>query len=146
MVTKWRTNEAQFEYFADEAEGKIAGGTAVPGWKTVKDLAGAGQIGHAYEGFGDNSTGTRIGNARKWLRAYEESHAAAKSPAAADAAKSSAAPAARAKPEHMSMNNLDHWQGAALPKFALRVFNDAGANYAVASGMLGAGSGNFGTT
>jgi Phage tail lysozyme len=41
---RWQTQEAQFEYFADEAEGKIPGGTAVPGWSQQKDLSNAGEI------------------------------------------------------------------------------------------------------
>src|ERR1700731_1027217 len=43
-------------------------------WKGVKDLRAAGAISHAYEGYGDSSTGTRIGNSQEWLRRYREQH------------------------------------------------------------------------
>jgi hypothetical protein len=69
---KWRTDAAQFEYFADEVEGKIPGGTAVASWPQQRDLSHAGAISHAYEGYGDDSTETRVNNARKWLSAYRE--------------------------------------------------------------------------
>ena len=69
---KWRTDPAQFEYFADEVEGKIPDGTAVPAWAQQRDLSHAGAISRAYEGYGDASAETRVNNALKWLRAYRE--------------------------------------------------------------------------
>ena len=78
---KWQTDAAQFEYFADEVEGKIPGGTAVPVWAQQGDLSQAGAISHAYEGYGDASTETRVNNARKWLSAYRERPDQAATPA-----------------------------------------------------------------
>jgi len=42
------------------------------GWKRVQDLSQAGVIGKRYEGYGDNSTGTRVENARNWLKRYND--------------------------------------------------------------------------
>jgi hypothetical protein len=56
---------AQEGYFAEEAEARL------PGWKSVSDLSSAAYIGHAYEGYGDNSTGTRVANAAHWLAMYD---------------------------------------------------------------------------
>ena len=56
---------AQEGFFATEAEAKI------PGWKSVGDLSKAGLISHAYEGYGDNSTGTRIANSKHFLGLWQ---------------------------------------------------------------------------
>jgi hypothetical protein len=77
---RWLTDAAQFEYFADEVEGTIAGGTAIPTWPQQRDLSNAAAIGRAYEGYGDNSTGTRVANAKKWLYAYREGPGRATTP------------------------------------------------------------------
>jgi D-alanyl-D-alanine carboxypeptidase len=47
------------------------------------------------------------------------------------------------KPEKVSMNDMRHFQGNSRP-YQIRIDNQAGANYAVAGGMLGASLGNFG--
>jgi hypothetical protein len=67
---QWRTDKAQYEYFADEAERMI------PNWKSQTDLSHAGSISHAYEGYGDLSTGTRVGNAMRYLRLYGQGDSA----------------------------------------------------------------------
>jgi hypothetical protein len=67
---RWRTDAAQFEYFADEVEGTVVGGTAIPAWPQQRDLSRAAAISRTYEGYGDNSTGARVANAEKWLDAY----------------------------------------------------------------------------
>jgi hypothetical protein len=72
---KWQTARAQYEFFADEAEKRL------PEWKRASDLSGAGYISHAYEGYGDNSTGTRVANAEQWLKAWGARGSAATSPA-----------------------------------------------------------------
>jgi hypothetical protein len=43
----WLTDAAQFAYFTDEVEGKIAGGTAVPTWPQQRDLSNAAAISRA---------------------------------------------------------------------------------------------------
>jgi hypothetical protein len=135
---KWRTDAAQNEYFADEAEGKIPGGTSVKGWKSVPDLSRAGEISHEYEVYGDNSTGTRIGNARKWLRAYLEAHGGKAPPPATAGAPTAGAPAAK---QHMSMNNMSNFQ---MDKGVhVKVSNPASANVQVQSAQLGALKGSF---
>jgi hypothetical protein len=60
----WDDKMVQYEFFADEAE------RALPNWKTQTSLDNAGTISHAYEGYGDDSTQTRVSNAQKWLDAY----------------------------------------------------------------------------
>jgi Phage tail lysozyme len=72
---KWQTARAQYEFFADEAEKRL------PEWKRAGDLSGAGYISHAYEGYGDNSTGTRVANAEQWLKAWGARGSAAVTPA-----------------------------------------------------------------
>jgi len=64
----WTTERAQEEFFANEAERKI------PNWKTEHGFENAGEISHAYEGYGDNSTGTRVANAKAFLGRYREHH------------------------------------------------------------------------
>jgi len=120
---KWRTNEAQFPYFADEAE------RMVPGWKDVKDFSYAGGISHDYEGYGDNSTGTRIGNARKWLRTFQNQQGDHSSPAVSTTR------------EHTSMNDMSIYQQSR--GVHVRVSNPAGANVNVQTAMLGAVKGSF---
>ena len=68
---------AQEGFFAAEAE------TKVPGWKHASDLSAAGLISHAYEGYGDKSTGTRIANSKHFLALWKD-HAAT-SPRVAEA-------------------------------------------------------------
>lgn len=60
----WRDFNVQVDYFAKEAEGRM------PQWKSQGDLSHAGAIGKAFEGYGDDSTGTRVANAQKWLAHY----------------------------------------------------------------------------
>ena len=68
---------AQEGFFAAEAEAKV------PGWKHAADLSAAGLISHAYEGYGDNSTGTRIANSKHFLALWKD-HAATTPTVAAD--------------------------------------------------------------
>jgi hypothetical protein len=72
--SQWQSKEAQYEFMADEAE------RMVPGWKSQPDLRNAGEIGYRYEGYGDNSTATRVANAQKWLETYERYKAGASVP------------------------------------------------------------------
>jgi hypothetical protein len=66
----WRDFNTQVDFFAKESEHRV------PGWKGVKDLSNAGRIGWDYERYGDNSTGTRVANARGFLRGYQAHPAA----------------------------------------------------------------------
>jgi hypothetical protein len=117
---KWRTNTAQYEYFADEAERML------PGWKKAADFSSAGQISHDYEGYADNSTGTRIGNARKWMRAFQSDHSS---------------PAVSATKEHTSMNDMSLYQMNRGTH--IRISNPAGASVNLQTAMLGAVRGSF---
>ena len=58
----WQDFDTQVDFWAKEAAEKI------PAWSGQKDLRGAGMISHLYEGYGDNSTGTRVANAERFLR------------------------------------------------------------------------------
>ena len=58
-------------------------------WHTQQDLSDAARISHAYEGYGDNSTATRVQNAANWLRAYQAAGSAAPSAPTANAYTSS---------------------------------------------------------
>jgi hypothetical protein len=64
----WHDPSVQQEFFANESERML------PNWKTQNDLSHAGSISHAYEGYGDNSTGTRIGNSAAFLKRYHAAH------------------------------------------------------------------------
>jgi Phage tail lysozyme len=64
----WSDERVQEEFFANEAERKI------PNWKTEHGFENAGEISHAYEGYSDNSTGTRIANAKAFEQRYAEHH------------------------------------------------------------------------
>lgn len=66
----WHDFNTQVDFFAQEAEARN------PGWKSVTSLANAGAIGWNYERYGDNSTGTRVANAQRWLRRYNETGSA----------------------------------------------------------------------
>ncbi len=129
---QWRTTKAQFEYFADESE------KMMPGWKKEGDLSHAGRISHSYEGYGDNSTGTRIGNSRKWLREYIRTHNAppeAKSDAPApDKPKADVAvkPVAMNKPT----GDLTHYQGFHR-QMALNIYAKPGSSTIMAASQLG---------
>lgn len=60
----WQDFNTQVDFFNQEARAKI------PTWAAQHSLAGAGSISHAYEGFGDNSEGTRVGNSARFLKLY----------------------------------------------------------------------------
>lgn len=60
----WTEERTQQEFFANESERKI------PNWKSERGFDSAGNISHRYEGYGDNSTGTRVANAREFLKRY----------------------------------------------------------------------------
>ena len=57
----WQDRDVQIAFFDQESRSRI------PKWKAQKDLSNAGAIGRIYEGYGDNSTSTRVGNAKNWL-------------------------------------------------------------------------------
>ena len=57
-----------------------AGSALERGWHAEHDLSHAGAIGKAYEGYGDNSTGTRVANAREWLRRWQSRNIQARAP------------------------------------------------------------------
>jgi len=61
----WKDLGVQEEFFANEAESRI------PEWKAQQNLNDAGSISYRYEGYGDNSTATRVANAHAWLRGYD---------------------------------------------------------------------------
>lgn len=63
----WKDFNVQVDFMAKEAENMI------PSWKGQQDLSRAGAIGKAYEGYGDNSTGTRVANANRWAGSYHPS-------------------------------------------------------------------------
>lgn len=67
----WRDRDVQIDFLDADARSKV------PNWPSQQGLAMAGAISHAYEGYGDNSTGTREANAAKWLKAYQENQASA---------------------------------------------------------------------
>lgn len=126
---RWRTQDAQEEYMADEAE------RMMPDWKKIHSLDNAGSISHRYEGYGDNSTGTRIGNSRKWLRTYREQ---------ADTVSKAAGKPEEKKPDasgKTSMNDLNLFQHEKGQH--IKVSNTAGANVAIQSVMLGGIKGSF---
>lgn len=66
--------------FMDEERKRRSGLEAQ--WHKQTDLHNAGRLGHLYEGYGDQSEGTRVQNARDALAAYKKAHPGAASPQA----------------------------------------------------------------
>ncbi|WP_036291592.1 phage tail tip lysozyme [Methylosinus sp. PW1] len=62
----WTDFATQVDFFAREARSR----SGTRGWANVTDLRRAGAIGWDFERYGDNSTGARVANARRWLRGY----------------------------------------------------------------------------
>lgn len=67
----WQDFDTQVDFLDAEARGKV------PTWPSQHGLGMAGAISHAYEGFGDNSEGTRVANSGRWLKAYQSQTAQA---------------------------------------------------------------------
>jgi hypothetical protein len=83
------------------------------------------------------------GAVRLFLRKQQEEAAAARSAVAGGSNTAPTTTPVASKPaEHMSMNNMSHFQQD--KRLALKIDNAAGANYVVSGGMLGGGSGNYG--
>lgn len=59
--------ETNLDFMDEERKGRSA---LERQWHKQTDLSNAGALGHLYEGYGDNSTGTRVQNARNWLNAW----------------------------------------------------------------------------
>ena len=66
----WTDYDTQIDFLNKEARERV------PAWPSQQGLGSAGAISHAYEGYGDNSTGTRIGNSSKFFQMHHGSHAA----------------------------------------------------------------------
>jgi Phage tail lysozyme len=70
----WRDKDVQIDFLDAEARSKV------PTWPSQPGLGSAGKISHAFEGYGDDSTGTREANAAKWLKTYQAQQATAAAP------------------------------------------------------------------
>ena len=60
----WQDFNTQVDFFNQEARAKI------PTWASQRGLGMAGSISHAYQGFGDDSEGKRIGNSVRFLKRW----------------------------------------------------------------------------
>jgi hypothetical protein len=61
----WQDFNTQADFLDQEARSKI------PTWPSQRGLGLAGTISHEYEGYGDNSTGTREANSARFLKLYD---------------------------------------------------------------------------
>ncbi|MCX7898477.1 MAG: phage tail tip lysozyme [Methylocystis sp.] len=65
--TSWRDFDTQVDFFAKEAVER----RGTRDWPRVRDFSDAGRIGWDFERYGDNSTGTRVRNARGFYEAFK---------------------------------------------------------------------------
>jgi len=94
----WWDFDTQVDFLNAEARQKV------PTWPSQRGLGMAGEIGHAYEGYGDESTGTRVANSARWLKIYQSHATAAAAESAAPAVPSTSAPPALYAPSVSSAN------------------------------------------
>jgi hypothetical protein len=74
----WTDYDTQIDFLVKEARSRV------PTWPSQHGLGSAGAISHAYEGYGDNSTGRRIGNANKFYHMHHNVSPAIKTPGGSD--------------------------------------------------------------